>query len=155
MEARWYCWVTLSRWSHYHSLSLPTHQHRQLNNKATGPSDAWRTELPSRTTPRVLLSVPDALIYGVESQPVGPSMWLTSRTTEKDPRQPSPLSAWIGGPTEKAWSKRPSDCQLQEAQKKTLMVKDFIFWGSKITVMVTAAMKLKNTCSLEEKLWLT
>ena len=31
-------------------------------------------------------------------------------------------------------------------------VSDFIFWGSKITVMVTAAMKLKDTCSLEEKL---
>ena len=30
-------------------------------------------------------------------------------------------------------------------------VTDFIFLGSKIT----AAMKLKNTCSLEEKLWQT
>ena len=28
-------------------------------------------------------------------------------------------------------------------------VSDFIFWGSKITQMVTAAMKLKDTCSLE------
>ena len=33
-------------------------------------------------------------------------------------------------------------------------VRDFIFWGSKITV-VTAAVKLKDACSLEEKLWLT
>ena len=31
-------------------------------------------------------------------------------------------------------------------------MKDFIFLGSKITAMVTAAMKLKDTCSLEEKL---
>ena len=31
-------------------------------------------------------------------------------------------------------------------------VRDFILGGSKITVMVTAAMKLKDTCSLEEKL---
>ena len=31
-------------------------------------------------------------------------------------------------------------------------VSDFIFLGSK---MVTAAMKLKDTCSLEEKLWAT
>ena len=31
-------------------------------------------------------------------------------------------------------------------------VADFIFLGSKITVMVTAAMKLKDTCSLEERL---
>ena len=32
---------------------------------------------------------------------------------------------------------------------------DFISLGSKITAMVTAAMKLKDTCSLEEKLWPT
>ena len=34
-------------------------------------------------------------------------------------------------------------------------VADFIFLGSKITQMVTAAMKLKDTYSLEEKLWPT
>ena len=31
-------------------------------------------------------------------------------------------------------------------------VTDFIFWGSKSLQMVTVAMKLKDTCSLEEKL---
>ena len=30
---------------------------------------------------------------------------------------------------------------------------DFIFLGSKITAEVTAAMKLKDACSLEGKLW--
>ena len=34
-------------------------------------------------------------------------------------------------------------------------VRDFIFLGSKITVDETAAMKLKDTYSLEEKLWST
>ena len=34
-------------------------------------------------------------------------------------------------------------------------VTDFIFLGSKITSVVTAAMKLKDACSLEEKLWQT
>ena len=34
-------------------------------------------------------------------------------------------------------------------------VTDFIFLGSRITAMVTAAMKLKDFCSLEEKLWPT
>ena len=34
-------------------------------------------------------------------------------------------------------------------------VSDFIFLGSKITKMVTAAMKLKDAYSLEEKLWPT
>ena len=31
-------------------------------------------------------------------------------------------------------------------------VRDFILGGSKITAVVTAVMKLKDTCSLEEKL---
>ena len=34
-------------------------------------------------------------------------------------------------------------------------VSDFILWGSKITQMVTAAMKLKDAYFLEEKLWPT
>ena len=34
-------------------------------------------------------------------------------------------------------------------------VADFIFLGSKITVMVIAAMKLEDACSLEGKLWPT
>ena len=34
-------------------------------------------------------------------------------------------------------------------------VTDFIFLGSKITVIVTAAKKLKDTCSWEEKVWPT
>ena len=33
-------------------------------------------------------------------------------------------------------------------------VSDFTLGGSQITQMVTAAMKLKDACSLEEKLWL-
>ena len=34
-------------------------------------------------------------------------------------------------------------------------VSDFIFGASKSLQMVTAAMKLKDTCSLEENLWPT
>ena len=34
-------------------------------------------------------------------------------------------------------------------------VTDFIFWATKSLQMVTSAMKLKGTCSLEEKLWPT
>ena len=34
-------------------------------------------------------------------------------------------------------------------------VRDFIFWAPKSLWVVTAAMKLKDTCSLEEKLWPT
>ena len=39
-----------------------------------------------------------------------------------------------------------TDGETMETQR------DFIFWGSKSLQMVTAAMKLKATCSLEEKL---
>ena len=34
-------------------------------------------------------------------------------------------------------------------------VADFIFWAPKSLQMVTAAMKLKDTCFLEEKFWPT
>ena len=34
-------------------------------------------------------------------------------------------------------------------------VADFIFLGSKIMQTITAAVKLKDSCSLEEKLWQT
>ena len=37
-------------------------------------------------------------------------------------------------------------------RKKTETVRDFIFWAPKSLQMVTAAMKLKDGCSLEEKL---
>ena len=45
-------------------------------------------------------------------------------------------------------------CQIDGETVKT--VSDFIFWASKITAdgcdFMTAAMKLKDACSLEEKL---
>ena len=34
-------------------------------------------------------------------------------------------------------------------------VSDFIFWAPKSLKMMTAAMKLNDACSLEEKLWET
>jgi len=40
--------------------------------------------------------------------------------------------------------------QIDGGTRETVM--DLIFLGSKITAMVTAAMKLKDTCSMEEKL---
>ena len=47
---------------------------------------------------------------------------------------PSPITSW----------------QLDGETVET--VSDFIFWGSKSLQMVTVAMKLKDSCSLEEKL---
>ena len=40
-------------------------------------------------------------------------------------------------------------------REKVEAMTDFIFLGSKITADGTAAMKLKDACSLEEKLWPT
>ena len=34
-------------------------------------------------------------------------------------------------------------------------VRDFIFWAPKLLQMVTETMKLKDACSLKEKLWPT
>ena len=42
-------------------------------------------------------------------------------------------------------------CQIDGETMET--VTDFIFWSPKSLWMVTAAMKLKDTCFLEEKLW--
>ena len=39
-----------------------------------------------------------------------------------------------------------------ETEETVETVSDFIFWAPKSLQMVTAAMKLKDTCSLEEKL---
>ena len=39
--------------------------------------------------------------------------------------------------------------------EKVETIRDFIFLGSRINEMVTAAMTLKDVCSLEEKLWPT
>ena len=43
--------------------------------------------------------------------------------------------------------------QIDEEKMETL--RKFIFLGSKITAYGDAAMKLKDACSLEEKLWPT
>ena len=52
-------------------------------------------------------------------------------------------------------TKITSSCPITSSQidgEKVETLADFIFLGSKITVMVTAAMKLKDACSLQEKL---
>ena len=66
-------------------------------------------------------SMPEALNYRVGPHPGCSFKCLMHQTAEKDPRQGSPLSAWRGGATEKDRPKRPSEGQLQEARKKTLI----------------------------------
>ena len=43
--------------------------------------------------------------------------------------------------------------QIDEETMET--VRNFVFWGSKITADGDFAMKWKDSCSLEEKLWPT
>ena len=45
-------------------------------------------------------------------------MFLMHQTTEKDPRQGSPLTALMGGATEKDWPKRPSDANYKRLEKR-------------------------------------
>ena len=47
--------ILLNRWSHHHSLSPPTCQHWQLNNREAGPSNTLHTELLSKTPLKVSL----------------------------------------------------------------------------------------------------
>ena len=56
--------------------TLPHGQHQQLNSREAGPSNARCTE------------------YRVGPHPGGPSMCLTVQSTEWDPSQGAPLSAW-------------------------------------------------------------
>ena len=55
MEARGYCWVTHSGWSHHHILSVPTGRHGHLNNREAGPLNTWsswtREEDPTQGAP--------------------------------------------------------------------------------------------------------
>ena len=62
--------------------------------------------------------MPEALNYRVGPHTGCSFKWLRHQTTEKDPGQGSPLSAWMGRAIEKDWPKKPSDCQLQEPRKK-------------------------------------
>ena len=63
--------------------------------------------------------MPDALNYRLGPHPGCPFMCLLCLTAEKDPRQGSLLSAWMGRTSGKDWSRRPFDCQLQETPIKT------------------------------------
>ena len=119
-EARWYCWVMCRGWKHPHSLSLPTRQHPQLNNREAGLSKARCGNYRAGPHPGCPFKCLMCGSTGQDPSQRGPSMCLMHQTTEKDRRQGSPLSAWTGRATEKNWPKRPSDRQLQEAQSKTL-----------------------------------
>ena len=62
MEARQYCWVTQGGGA-ITIASHPTHDSIRSWTTEAGPSNAWGTELQSRTAPRALLYVTDMQIY--------------------------------------------------------------------------------------------
>ena len=72
-EARQYCWVMRRGWSHHRSLSLPTRQHWQLNNREAGPLNTW------------------PLNYRVGPYPGCPFKCPMCQSTEEDPSQGAPL----------------------------------------------------------------
>ena len=63
--------------------------------------------------------------------------WLKAQHSENEDHGIRPITSW----------------QIDGETMET--VTDFIFFGTKITLLVTAAMKLKGACSLEEKFWPT
>ena len=82
MEERQCCWVMHSGWSHQRSLSLPPH-----------------TRTGSWTIDRLVYQVPEVGNNRVGHHPGCPS--AVHWTTEKEPRQGTPLSAWRGRATER------------------------------------------------------
>ena len=75
--------------------------------------------ISSWTAERLAHQRPDALSYRVDPTQGGLSMCLTRQTPERDLREGSPLSSWMGGVTEEDRPKRPSERQLAEARGKT------------------------------------
>ena len=74
----------------------PMRRATELDPTQGAPLCAWCAELQGWTPPRGPLYVPDAPSYRVWPHPRGPSMFLTHWTTEKDPRQRSPLKGLKG-----------------------------------------------------------
>ena len=77
----------------------------------------------------------NSLLMKVKEESEKVSLKLNIQKTEI--MAPSPITSW----------------QIDGETMET--VTDFIVWAPKLLQMVTAAMKLKDTCSLEKKLWPT
>ena len=60
-------------------------------------------------------------IDGETVETVSDFIFLGSKITADGDCSHEIISALMGRASEKDWPKRPSDCQLQEAQKKTLI----------------------------------
>ena len=84
------------------------------------PLSVWHADLQRGPHPGAPLSAWHADLQR-GPQPGEAPLCLMCQTKEKGPRQGSPLGAWMGGVMEKDWPKRPSDLQLQEARKRTLI----------------------------------
>ena len=79
-EARWYSRITRSGWCHHHSLSLPSSQNWQLNNRKAGPSNPWGTEVQSWLQSGGPFYVPDALNNREGPQAMESSKCLNGRS---------------------------------------------------------------------------
>ena len=74
-------------------------------------------------------------------------MCLTCSTTEKGHRQGSRLKAWTSRATEKDWQKRPSDHQLQEAWKKTLIGPELPGWRQSLHTWCRQGPRKPSSCA--------
>ena len=114
-------------WGRRSEWEMPVEEHQALwkQGDTAGPiivggaitivSFSPCTSIGSWTIDRMVNQVPDLLICRLGPHSGAPSMCLMLQTTEKYPRQGSPLSAWKSGAMEEEWQKRPPYHQLQEA----------------------------------------
>ena len=99
--------------------------------------------LQAKTLEWVAISFSNAGKWKVKVKSLS-SVWLLA-TPWTAGYQATPSMGFSG---QQYWSGMPLTSPMET-------VTDFIFWAPKSVQMVTAAMKLKDPCSLEEKLWST
>ena len=87
-------------WSHHHSLSLPTGQHRQLSSREPGPSRAWLTDLQSRIPAR------------------GPFKWLMHNLQSRIPAR-GPFKCLMHNLQSRTPARGPFKCLMHNLQSRT------------------------------------
>ena len=130
MEARWYCWVTHSGWSHHHSLSSQVSQHQQLNNQTLVAHQIL-----------VAHQMLEALNYRVGPQPGKPLFVPDAPSSREGPqaREPSKcLNGWSYGERlakEAFWlpatrgSKKDSDKAITPGQRQSVSLHTWCHQG--------------------------
>ena len=148
MKARRYCWVTCMGWSHHHTLSLPTHQGQQLNNREAAPPTAWCTELQSRTPVREPLYVTD-----VPNNREGPQAWELSKFLNGQSYRERLAKEAFWFPATRGW-KKDSDRATTPAAQAVRVIAHLVLLGypqAKKVCHFHAQLLLGQNCHRQKK----